>query len=503
MKSSVFQRLRALLSGARLTAGLLGVGLAGLASAYTHMGTNVSTNNGLLFWGGNSMTYRINSNLAGAQEPNLVPGSDPVGAITGAFSLWHQAAGLHIERGPDTVITTANPSDRVNLVTMADTPGNRALLAGEVGKAFITFDGNNQIWDTDIVFHPDHKFTTLDNPLLPGQAGAHPLLGSSIKLVGHCLSLMHSPIQSSVMMRYGGGRLVSAEAGRLGTFLTEDDLIAANVAYPQKGLLLSRGTISGTVTLNGTTKVYGAHVVAVSADTGVVVAGNMTLGANQGSLAGRYKIQGLPPGRYHVYAEPIDAPYSSNQWEGVYSLGDYWGGSFTGGYQTTFHGSSSAPQGVTVSSGGTATVNLAVQAGSPAIVPILNGLFPANTLTSDTLAGQIGQVAASDTPLVLAPGEKRWAVVTGSGLAGLPAGGLTCSDGAITITAPAGLHGTTPEGVDYVIFQIQVPAGSPEGPRNLIFRNGAEVAVMTGAVYVDTNKPVWRNGADPQWLRCP
>lgn len=66
------------------------------------------------------------------------------------------------------------------------------------------------------------------------------------------------------------------------------------------------------------TGIFGAHVVAVDAATGAVIAG--TLGGwscNPSQLPvqfdGFYKIEGLPVGRsYKIFVEPLDGPTDSN-----------------------------------------------------------------------------------------------------------------------------------------------------------------------------------------------
>ena len=66
------------------------------------------------------------------------------------------------------------------------------------------------------------------------------------------------------------------------------------------------------------TGIFGAHVVAVDAATGAVVAGTMggwscTQGQQLPSnFDGFYKIEGLPVGRsYKIFVEPLDSPTDS------------------------------------------------------------------------------------------------------------------------------------------------------------------------------------------------
>ncbi|MEN6626933.1 MAG: carboxypeptidase-like regulatory domain-containing protein [Candidatus Sumerlaeia bacterium] len=478
--------------------GLMAVVLTGLcvnlAAAYTHYGTSVTANGGLLYWPSGSMTYRVNSQAA--SQFNIVQPGNVSSVIDQAFGIWESGCGFNFTRGSQTSVTNAG-YDAINLVTFADTAANRSALGGIACRTILTFNSSNVIFDADILFHPDLTITTVSSSTDVRQPNAHPLLPMMLGQAGHCIAVMSSPIQSASMMRYVAGRTAKTEAGRLGTFLTRDDQIAANVASAKTGFFTGTGTISGYVTLGGA-KVYGAHVVAVDAATGIVAAGNVSLGSNQGTKFGYYRIKGLPAGAYKLYAEPVDAPYASDNWEGIPSWGDYWGGDFTGGYRTTFQGGNAAPASVQVAAGGTTAVNLAVSSGSHSILPIYNALVPAGISPAQAETGSVlYQTLNVHTPIVLKPGERRTVAVNGVGLIGTT---ISCSDPAMTVDVSGLRTGVLGDDTEYLIFQLAVPATSAEGPRNLIFKSGAETAVMTGAIYIDPQKPfIRRNSADRTW----
>jgi hypothetical protein len=113
--------------------------------------------------------------------------------------------------------------------------------------------------------------------------------------------------------------------------LSVDDMIGVSALYPEPDFLRATGSIAGTVRREQDgSPVFGAHVVAVEAATGVIVAGGITglqdLGSDgmprrfrQGS--GRYVIAGLPSGTSRIYPEPIDGP-DSNWLRGVFGFSD-------------------------------------------------------------------------------------------------------------------------------------------------------------------------------------
>jgi hypothetical protein len=119
--------------------------------------------------------------------------------------------------------------------------------------------------------------------------------------------------------------------------LADDDRAGLRVLYPNPADP-NIGTISGYIlpanplTLAGipsatalfpaqpprpVTGIFGAHVVAVDAATGAVVAGTMggwSCDPNNlpSQFDGFYKIEGLPVGRsYKIFVEPLDSPTTS------------------------------------------------------------------------------------------------------------------------------------------------------------------------------------------------
>jgi len=110
---------------------------------------------------------------------------------------------------------------------------------------------------------------------------------------GHSLGLQHS-LASGVMSTYD--TTASTKAIPLG----QDDISGISLLYPAGNYLSTVGSISGTVTMNGT-GVNLASVVAISASNPAVT----TLTNPDGT----YQINGLPPGvEYYVYVEPLPPP---------------------------------------------------------------------------------------------------------------------------------------------------------------------------------------------------
>jgi hypothetical protein len=109
---------------------------------------------------------------------------------------------------------------------------------------------------------------------------------------GHALGLQHS-------MTSGAMSTAVTRATTKARPLAADDIAGISTMYPAADYLGSVGSISGTVTVNGT-GVNLASIVAISAN-GIAVSG-------MSNPDGSYRIDGVPPGNYYVYAHPLPFP---------------------------------------------------------------------------------------------------------------------------------------------------------------------------------------------------
>ncbi|TAM79524.1 MAG: carboxypeptidase regulatory-like domain-containing protein [Acidobacteria bacterium] len=109
------------------------------------------------------------------------------------------------------------------------------------------------------------------------------------------LGLDHSGIGHAVMFPYGD----STAAGQQ-TQLAADDAIGISFLYPTAGFAAATGTISGQVNLSGS-GIFGVHVVALNANTGIAVIDGLT------APDGAYTLIGVPHGLYYVLALPLAA----------------------------------------------------------------------------------------------------------------------------------------------------------------------------------------------------
>ena len=241
---------------------------------------------------------------------------------------------------PLTRISTANAcgSDGVNSICFdqadgAFTPGvlafTRVITADSIGAqigggAPATQIG--QILDADIYFDSSDSTISFATPAaLAANPHAYDLESLLTHEFGHFLGFSHSAVWSAMMYPFAPapGTFTGARPSiqQPDAPLSDDDRTGLRILYPSPSDALNIGSIRGHVlpanslslpaSPPGVSGVFGAHVVAVDAASGAVIAA--TVGgwscADPGpaQFDGSYEIDRLPVGHsYTVYAEPLD-----------------------------------------------------------------------------------------------------------------------------------------------------------------------------------------------------
>lgn len=199
-----------------------------------------------------------------------------------------------------------------------------------------------EIVDADVYFRTDGQFTFATREALAAHPNSFDLETVLTHELGHFFGFSHSAVMRAMMYPFASRGAITGEVrcapGAICDLpLADDDRAGLRVLYPNPADP-NIGTISGYIlpanplTLAGlpsatagkpqpprsVTGIFGAHVVAVDAATGAVVAG--TLGGwscTPGQILpsnfdGFYKIEGLPVGRsYKIFVEPLDSPTDS------------------------------------------------------------------------------------------------------------------------------------------------------------------------------------------------
>lgn len=270
--------------------------------------------------------------------PNCLLGGTPETCIeqplSDGFSTWMgaQVVGqsltvLNVQYGGTSTLTSPVYDDCQNVVGFSDTnssdfsTGTIAFTqlstvtrpSGSTGTFQYTCQGSGAtktcnlddcIADADIEFNPSIQFTTSLSP----PANTFSVQSVATHEEGHLLGLDHSGIGHTIMFPFGD----SSQAGQQ-IALATDDAIGISDLYPSSNFSTSTGTISGTVNLSGS-GVFGAHIIAVNANSGNVVTDGIT------APNGTYRLV-VPQGNYHVLA----LPFSPNADTGVLTMDNFSG----------------------------------------------------------------------------------------------------------------------------------------------------------------------------------
>ena len=267
-------------------------------------------------WSMNSFAVTWDLN---ASTGNNVQGSRTVhDVIAASFATWQQAPNteLSVDEGEPSDVSSESASPaNINLICFVCTDVDFADNSTLAVTVITTADGPGkpdghggvsqfagQILKADIIFNPHVPFTTD-----PGGVGED-LQTIATHEIGHFFGLDHSPVVRSIMFPFASDL----------TTLSYDDVAGIATLYPKGTPDFPSGSIAGRVTFPSGSAVFGAHVFAES------TSGRQVLGPNIrkspiGTLSrpnGSYVIQGLPPDKYTVTAEPLDGPVASSDLNG-------------------------------------------------------------------------------------------------------------------------------------------------------------------------------------------
>jgi uncharacterized protein (TIGR03437 family) len=216
----------------------------------------------------------------------------------------------------------------------AQVPANRDPDLGLVTcDADCTYPAGG-ITDSDIIVNPAYSFSTTGTP------GTTDLQSTMTHELGHSLGANHVGLI--------GATMYPRHFANVQRFLTTDDVDFVNSAYPA---IVPMGTIGGTITGAGGVGISYGMFTLIDSSSGETVGG-------LSNSDGTFSIQ-VPPGTYVIYAEP----YNTFIQPGNFSLSTTQAATVST-FQSTIFGGSKSPTPITVTANGTATVNIAVTAGT-------------------------------------------------------------------------------------------------------------------------------------------
>ncbi len=286
---------------------------------------------------------------------------------------------------------------------------------------------------------------------------------------GHALGLQHA--MTSSVMSTGLTRATTKSRP-----LAADDIAGISLLYPARGWAGTVGTIAGRVLANGEA-VHGASVVAISPQ-GIAIS---TLTIPDGT----YRVDGLPPGSYFIYAHPLPPPFAGEASPANIVLpldADNRPMPVAGPFETRFYPGVRDPQQavpVSVTAGAAVEgVNFSVQRRSPLqVYAVQTYSFP-------------GQSAVNPAYLAIG-GPRSFLVASGIGLvangAPAPTLGVSVMGGAASVP-PGGVRAYAPD-TRFLQVDFQFNPFTVEGPRHLLFTTSSDLYIRPSGLVIAQRQP--------------
>jgi hypothetical protein len=403
---------------------LLALALSVPALAATRLTYDIQGTPTALAWAPSSfpLPYELDQRLS-AMNPNATA------MIDRAFASWAAVSATSVRFEPRGV------TDRIT-----DTSAGRVVVSvadelfrdqGALAITTYTFDNTTgTLTDADILVDPS---------LFSGKFN---LMMAMQHEIGHVLGLDHSGVISSVMYPYvTNGDNVSA--------FDSDDRIAIAMAYPKDDPTLTGATLTGRV-MGDSGGIFGAQVVAVN-EHGQPVATELT------SANGEFTLGGIPPGRYRLYAEPLDGPVDPQSLRGT------WRAVQGTTFSTQFFGN----QAITVEDGKVYGNLFVTAVGGSQLNPRWIG-----ACASTSHAISLGSTAA-----VVSPGDTVKLAVGGDGFTS----GMTQFE----VMNPGFRRVSDYQwSANYVTADFAIEPNADVGSAVVLVRSGNDVATLTGALRV-------------------
>lgn len=408
-------------------------------------------------WLRNPIIVSFSSSL-NSPPANIKEGSDVVDAVRRALQSWSAVANIQFFETISTVetISPTTDGDGINLITVST--ANASLFEGSeaAARTRVFYDSGGAIVEADIALNPGAQFST------DGTVGTYDLESTLAHEVGHFLGLEHSAVMGATMQPRQARNGVYGLPAFTQRTLSPDDVAKARSLYAPDG---GTSSISGrliTNILGRARAVSAAHIYAEDVATGNVVASSIS------SPSGQYRVDGLAPGVYRIFAQPLDGAIAAAE---IGTVNSSQLGLETSPPFRSFVASNSKPsQSVNIS--GDANLRLSFF------------VFPHTSALTPRLIGMNGEL--SNTALPLRPGQTITIYIAGEDVDEVAETGISISSSAIRIVRDS-LHAADFP-APYPVIAFDVAVGDLIQPGDYTIRlqtaNG-EIAFLPGAITIE------------------
>jgi hypothetical protein len=280
---------------------LLLLALAALATLVPAHVRLVNPSNGMSLYWTNPASIPIVIQSDGSDD---IPDGSHTTAIRSAIAAWNAAGGSAAQmvenKNPAQQARTDWQSDSLHLVLFDedDLSGYFPNGSGIVAITPVWFSGGGSITDADVLFNGRaFQFTTAGAP------GRYDVQDVATHELGHLLGLDHSPWAGATMYPFVDPTIL------LHRSLSQDEVHGLRACYPAG----TSARIHGVLYHSNGRPVKGAQVVALDS------AGRPCAGALS-SNSGGWRLYGLDPGSYTLYAMPVDGPVTARNFGAGHSV---------------------------------------------------------------------------------------------------------------------------------------------------------------------------------------
>lgn len=251
-----------------------------------------------LRWRNKTISIAISNSIT-KPNPNIKSDGDLSEVVRKSFEAWENVADVNFDLKPSkeqNISPAGKSGDGISLITIAQTPENLLLFNGNntdvAAYTRVFFNRRGNIAEADIVLNPYVQFST------DGTSGTFDLQATLTHEIGHLLGLDHSSVSGSTMFEHQGKNGTYSLPNFSYQTLSDDDITGIRGLYgAEAGNENCCGILQGKISVAKELKAKAVEIWLEEKTSGKTTAAILT-----GTL-GKFKISGLSPGTYRVFAQ--------------------------------------------------------------------------------------------------------------------------------------------------------------------------------------------------------